>query len=47
MFYKVFFIFKYFWSFGFAVFYCLATFDPYCDWSKQSHEYLLPIRNLV
>ena len=62
MFYKVFFIFNYFWSFGFLVLYCLviyclvfyylafdclATFDLYCDWSRQSHEYLLPIRNLV
>ena len=52
MFYKVFFIFNYFWGFGFLVFYCLvfyclATFDLYCDWSKQSHEYLLPIGNLV
>ena len=71
MFYKVFFIFNYFWGFGFLVFYCLviyclvfyclsfyclvfyclsfyclATFELYCDWSKQSHEYLLPIRNL-
>jgi len=24
------FIFNYFWSFGFLVFYCLATFDLYC-----------------
>jgi len=47
MFYKIFFIFNYFWCFGFLVFYCLATFDLYCDWSKQSHEYLLSIRNLV
>jgi hypothetical protein len=62
MFYKVFFIFNYFWGFGFLVFYCLviyclvfyclafyymATFDLYCDWSKQSHENVLPIRNLV
>jgi hypothetical protein len=29
------------------VFYCPATFDLYCDWAKQSHEYLLQIRNLV
>jgi hypothetical protein len=39
MFYKVFFIFNYFWGFGFLVFYCLVfyclvTFDIYCDWSK-------------
>jgi len=57
MFYEVFFIFNYFWGFGFLVFYCLvfyymlfyclATFDLYCDWSKQSHEYLLPIQNLI
>jgi hypothetical protein len=47
MFYKVCFIFNYFWGFGFLVFYCPATFDLYCDWSKQSHEYLLQIRNLV
>jgi hypothetical protein len=47
MFYKVFFIFNYFGGFGFLVFYYMATFDLYCDWSKQSHEYLLPIRNLV
>ena len=50
--YKVFFICNYFWGFGFLVFYslviyCLATFDLSCDWSKQSHGYLLPIRNLV
>jgi hypothetical protein len=57
MFYKVFYIFNYFWDFGFLVFYCLviyymvfyclATFGLYFDWSKQSHEYSLPIRNLV
>ena len=28
-------------------FYCLVIFDLYCDWLKQSHEYLLLIRNLV
>jgi hypothetical protein len=47
MFYKVFFIFNYFWGFGFLVFYWPVTFDLYCDWSKQSDEYLLQIRNLV
>ena len=57
MFYKVFYIFNYFGDFGFLVFYCLviyymvfyclATFGLYFDWSKQSHEYSLPIRNLV
>jgi hypothetical protein len=26
-------------------FYCMATFDLYSDWSKQSHEYVLLIRN--
>jgi len=36
MFYKVFFIFNYFWGFGFLVFYSLviyflATFDLSCD----------------
>ena len=40
MFYKVFCIFNYFWGCGFlVVIYCLATFDLYCDWSKQFHEY--------
>jgi hypothetical protein len=48
MFYKVFYIFNYFWGCGFLVFYCLviyclvfycpATFDLHCDWSKQSHK---------
>jgi hypothetical protein len=33
--------------FYYLVLYCLATFDLYCDWSKQSHEYALPIRNPV
>jgi len=52
MFYKVFFYFLLFLGFWLSSVLFPGVILPgylwlYCDWSKQTHEYLLPIRNRV